>query len=48
MKNIFAEAIDQFQNPTQYNQFMKECHREFDLRVYNLSKFLINEARKIY
>ena len=31
MKNIFTEAIDQFQSATQYNRFMKECHREFDL-----------------
>lgn len=48
MNELFEMVANQFQTNNQYDKFIKESEKEFDIKIYHLSTFSINYARSVY
>jgi hypothetical protein len=48
MSELFETVVNQFQSNNQYEKFIKESEKEFDIKIYRLAAFTLPHARTVY
>ena len=48
MMEFFREVVGQFQSQHQYDKFIKETEKEYDVKIYRLHSFSRQYALDVY
>lgn len=47
MQELFSEVSGQFQSAHQYDKFIKEMQKEYDVKIYRLGGFSLEYAGNV-